>query len=350
MNRKLVLNSYSKKELEDITVSLGDKPYRASQIFKWLHGSRCRSFDEMSNLPKDLRNRLAEISEIAVITEESRVVSKKDGSIKILFGLPDGERIESVLLVDGERVTACISTQVGCRMGCKFCATAGIGFRRNLSAAEIAEQINMLEKVALSDHLTPEGRLTNIVFMGMGEPLDNFDSVYKALEILMDDNGYGYSHRRITVSTAGLTGKIKGLFELDTPVNLAVSLNASNQEIRGQIMPVSAKYPLDGLMELLKSLPVDKRKKIMLEYVLIKGINDSVANAWELARLVKKLPVKINLIRYNGGGESSLKPPVEADVLAFQKILVDNNISTFIRKSMGADILGACGQLAAGYR
>jgi len=297
-----------------------------------------------------MRCKLAEVSEIVTISKKSVVRSEKDASIKILFDLPDGERIESVLLVDRERVTACISVQVGCRMGCKFCATAGIGFRRNLSAAEIVEQINMLEQIALEDKLTAEGRLTNIVFMGMGEPLDNFSNVSKSLSILMDDNGYGYSHRRITVSTAGVTDKISKLFELDIPVNLAVSLNASNQEIRSQIMPIAVKYPIKELMNELNCLPVDKRKKIMIEYVLIRGINDSPENATELVSLVKKMPVKINLIKYNGGGISSFKPPLEQNVLEFQKILMDNNLSVFIRKSMGMDIMGACGQLAAKYK
>jgi 23S rRNA (adenine2503-C2)-methyltransferase len=348
--KKIVLNSCDKEELAEFVTSLGEKPYRASQMFKWLHGKRCRSLDEMSDLPKDARQKLAEISEILTITKQSEVLSPKDDSIKVLFTLSDGERIESVILTDGKRVTGCISTQVGCRMGCKFCATAKIGFRRNLSSAEIVEQVNMLEQITLANKFTTEGRLTNIVFMGMGEPLDNFENVRKSLLILMDDNGYGYSHRRITVSTAGIVGKMTKLFSLDTPVNLAVSLNAPNQEIRKEIMPVAVKYHLKDMIDELKCLPVDRRKKIMLEYVLIKGVNDSRENALELVSLIKKLPVKINLIRYNSGGDIALKPPSEQDVLDFQKVLTANSLPVFIRKSMGSDISGACGQLAAGYK
>ena len=349
MNKKTVLNSCGKKELGEIAASLGEKPYRAAQIFKWLHGNRVRSFDEMSNLSKQLRYSLAEISEIAAITEETRVISPKDSSVKALFLLSDGERIESVLLTDRNRLTGCISTQVGCRMGCKFCATGKIGFRRNLTAAEIVEQVNKLERIAKEDKRSSEGRLTNIVFMGMGEPLDNFDNVRNSLEILMDDNGYGYSHRRITVSTAGVAGKITKLFGLDTPVNLAVSLNASNQKTREQIMPVAAKYPLKELMDELTSLTVDRRKRIMLEYVLLEGINDSPRDAAELAKLAAKLPVKINLIRYNIGENRTFKPSSEQSALQFQKVLTDKTLSVFMRKSAGADIFGACGQLSAGY-
>jgi 23S rRNA (adenine2503-C2)-methyltransferase len=334
--------------LTDIALSLGEKPYRAGQLYKWLYSRRLADVEEMSDLPKAFRAALGEIAEVTTITEVDRKVSKKDRSIKFLFELSDGNRIESVILYDNERTTACISTQVGCKMGCKFCATAQIGFKRNLYTAEILDQVRILERVSLEEGMTPEGRLTNIVFMGMGEPLDNFDNVYKSLSILMDDDGYGYSHRRITLSTSGVTDKIMRLFTLKNPPHLAVSLNAPSQEQRLELMPVSQAYPLDRLLSVIKTLPMDKRKRVTFEYVLLKGINDSVEDAKTLVRLIKDMPVKVNLIRYNGGG-GSYKTPDEKNVLAFQKILVDNEISAFIRKSLGSDIMGACGQLAAGY-
>jgi 23S rRNA (adenine2503-C2)-methyltransferase len=339
-NFKISLNSCSLNELGDVVNSLGEKPYRAAQLYKWLYSHKCTSVEEMSDLPKSFRANLSEMAEITVIKEIHRQVSAKDGSMKFLFELPDGERIESVILHDHDRATACISTQVGCKMGCKFCSTARIGFKRNLSTAEILEQVRLLEEIS---------PLTNIVFMGMGEPLDNFDNVYKSLEILMNDHGYGYSHRRITVSTAGITNKLELLFNLKNAPHIAISLNAPTQSTRAEIMPISNAYPLEKLMNTVNKLPMQKRKRVTLEYVLLGGLNDQVQHAKELYNLIKNLPVKLNLIRYNGGGDPLLKKPDEKNVLAFQKVLVDNGVSTFIRKSLGADILGACGQLAAGY-
>ncbi|MDR2884238.1 MAG: 23S rRNA (adenine(2503)-C(2))-methyltransferase RlmN [Deferribacteraceae bacterium] len=349
MQKKLSLNSCSLEELTDIVLSLGEKPYRAGQLYKWLYFRKCAAVEEMSDLPKAFRTSLAEMAEVSIVAEVDRKVSKKDRSIKFLFELADGNRIESVILYDNERTTACISTQVGCTMGCKFCSTAQIGFKRNLTTAEILDQIRILERVSMEEGMTPEGRLTNIVFMGMGEPLDNFDNVYKSLSILMNEDGYGYSHKRITISTSGLTDKIAGLFKLETPPHLAVSLNAPTQEKRLEVMPISNAYPLNKLLALLRTLPMHKRKKITFEYVLLKGINDTTDDAKALVKLIKDLPAKVNLIRYNGGGNAEFKTPDEKNVLAFQKILVDNEISAFIRKSLGSDILGACGQLAAGY-
>lgn len=344
------LNSCSLDELKGVVNSFGEKAYRSAQIYRWLYRDKVLSIDEMTNLSFILRSNIAEMSEITSIKEISRMTSSKDGSVKLLFGLEDGERVESVILRDKDRVTACISTQVGCKMGCRFCATAGIGFKRNLKTAEILLQVKHLEDMA---SLEPgnEGRLSGIVLMGMGEPLDNFNNVHKALEILTDENAYGYSHRRVTLSTVGLVPKIKELFDkMDSPVNLAVSINASNQTVRKDIMPVSVKYPLEELVETLRALHIQKRKKITLEYVLLGGINDSRADALALVKLFKGIQVKINLIRYNGGGDVDLLAPGEKNTLDFQQVLIDNGLSAFIRKSLGADILGACGQLAAGYK
>jgi 23S rRNA (adenine2503-C2)-methyltransferase len=346
---KLSINSLSRDALADLVISCSQPKYRANQVFRWLHGEKCKSFDEMTNLPAAFRNALAEVAEITTIAEISRVVSKRDGSMKLLYQLSDGERVEAVLLKDRDRVTACISTQVGCRMGCRFCATAHIGFKRNLSAAEIVAQVDSLEKVATEIGITENGRLSGIVVMGMGEPLDNFNAVKTALDILHSEDGYSYSHRRITLSTAGVVPKLKELFAMESPVNLAVSLNAPDEVKRRDIMPISAKHSLSEVMNALRQLPLQKRKRITLEYVLLGGFNDSVMDARKLVKLVAGLPVKINLIRYNGGGDEDLKTPRNEDVLAFQEILTDSGLTAFIRKSLGADIFGACGQLSANY-
>ena len=331
-------------------VSLGHEKYRAAQVFSWLHREKCFTTDSMSNLPKKLRESLSDVAEISTIAEISRLTSPTDKSVKVLFELSDGARIEAVLLKDKERVTGCISTQVGCRMGCKFCATAAVGFKRNLNAGEIVAQVAALEKIAYELGFHEEERLSAIVIMGMGEPLDNLNHTICALAILMSDIGYGYSHKRITLSTSGVADKLKTLFSMSTPVNLAVSLNAATEEKRQRIMPISKKYPLKNLLDELKKLPVAKRKRITFEYILFGGFNDSKEDATELTRLVQGFPVKINLIRYNGGGaDKSLTPSNEKTVLAFQKILMDAGLNAFIRKSLGADIYGACGQLSAKY-
>jgi 23S rRNA (adenine2503-C2)-methyltransferase len=222
-------------------------------------------------------------------------------------------------------------------MGCKFCATATLGLKRNLLTAEILEQVRLLEGVAGE-------KLDNLVFMGMGEPLDNTENLIKALQLLLEC--YGYSHRKTTVSTVGLTPNIQRLFSLDTPVNLAVSINAPRQDLRRELMPISAKYPLDGLLAALKALPLQKRKRITLEYVLLGGVNDQEKDAKELLKIIKDIPVKINLIRFNGWSGSPYKRPIEKDVLAFQKVLTDRGFTAFIRRSLGGEINGACGQLA----
>lgn len=346
--RKLTLNNLNLSELENIALSLNEPKYRAGQLYQWLYKEKINKISKMTNLSKKFRDELENISEIDHIEEITKAVSKKDGSIKFLFGLSDGERVESVLLKDGERVTACISSQVGCKMGCTFCETAKIGFKRNLNVSEILSQVTALERVTLDEGMT-EGRLTNIVFMGMGEPLDNFDNVYKALEILMNENGYGYSHKRITVSTAGIVPRIKDIYKLETPVNLAISLNAASQEVRKSIMPISNKYPLHEVLAELKKVPINKRKKFTMEYVLLKNINDSKEDAQKLVKVLGKIPVKINLIRYNAGKKTTLVSSSWEDAEKFQKILTDAGLTAFIRKSLGSDIAGACGQLAAEY-
>jgi 23S rRNA (adenine2503-C2)-methyltransferase len=337
---KLSLNSCSLEELDKLIASAAEEPYRAKQLYRWLYADRVTALEEMTNIPSKLLSFLSEIAEITVLEEENRQSAKAEensGSIKFLFRLSDGLSIESVLLKDRGKLTACVSSQAGCRMGCKFCATASLGLKRNLLTAEILEQVRLMERAC-------GAKLDNLVFMGMGEPLDNTENVIKALQILLDC--YGYSHRKITLSTVGILPNLQRLFSIGTPVNLAVSINAPRETLRKELMPISAKYPLAELLTALKALPLQKRKRITLEYVLLGGVNDQEKDAKELLKLIRDIPVKINLIRFNRWDGAPFKKPKEEDVLRFQKILTDKGVTAFIRRSLGGEISGACGQLA----
>ncbi len=341
------IDCLSALELDDVIKSFNEQSFRSKQIYNWLYHNNVTSFDMMTNIPSSLREKLAKEYQFTYFEEVKRLTSS-DGSIKFLFKLEDNQHIESVLLSDGNRISGCISTQIGCRMGCKFCATAAaVGFKRNLTVGEILNQVAVLRKSA--EELFDE-KLLNLVFMGMGEPLDNFENLKKALEILLDDNAFGFSHRKITVSTSGLIDGIKDFFAMETPVNLAVSINGPNQHIRQEIMPISYKYPLKDLINTLKNVEIDKRKRITLEYVLLGGINDSLSHAKEFCQLIKGVKAKVNLISFNGSPFSTFKTPSEENVLQFQEYLINNNITVFIRKKLGQDISGACGQLAAEYK
>lgn len=339
----LCIDSASKDELKEIIASYSLPSFRAAQLYSWLYRSTVLSYDDMSNIPATLKEDLAKAHPFTEFHEVRRITSK-DGSIKFLFSLADGSHIESVLLRDGDKISACISSQVGCRMGCTFCATFNnMGFKRNLTAGEILAQVRHLRKVTRELF---DIRLSNLVFMGMGEALDNFDQFVKAVTILIDSDGFDFSHRKITVSTSGLIPQIERLFELDLALNLAVSLNASNEECRRKVMPISNKYPLEDLIACLARLPLDKRQRITLEYVLIGGVNDSINDAKALAKLAKKVKSKINLIIYNEHPFAEFSSPSESAVKKFQEYLISQNISTFLRKRLGKDISGACGQLA----
>lgn len=340
------IDCLSYEEMRTLTLFYGEQEFRSKQLYNWVYHNTVKSFDNMINLPLSFRERLAEDYSFTHLEEVKRLTSS-DGSIKFLFELEDGEHIESVLLRDGMRISGCISTQVGCRMGCKFCATSGaVGFKRNLTTGEILQQVSALR--ACANDLFEE-RLGNLVFMGMGEPLDNIDNLEKALKILLDDEAFGFSHRKITVSTSGLIDGIERFFSMDTPVNLAVSINAPNEQIRSNIMPITKKFHLNDLVKVLRNVPLDKRKRITLEYVLLGGVNDTLKHAQEFVSLIKGIKAKVNLIVYNGSPFSEFKQPKEENVLKFQEYLVNNKVSAFIRKRLGQDISGACGQLAAGY-
>ncbi len=325
--------------MEDWAEYIELKRYRGKQIFQWVYGKAAGSIDEMTNLSKEVRAVLAQKSYISNLSVVKRQVST-DGTEKYLFALEDGHSIESVLLPEEDRLTICISTQVGCGMGCAFCLTGKNGLERNLKSSEIINQF-----LKASEGLPQGKRITNVVIMGMGEPFANYNNVIKAVEILTNPFGANIGARRITISTSGLIPGMKNLGASGLNVNLAISLNASTDEQRSIIMPVNKKYPLAELLHACREFPLKQRKRISFEYVLIDGFNNSPEDAKRVARLLKGIRCKINLIPFNEFPGSQFKRPSESSVLTFQEILFDHNYTVFIRKSRGADILAACGQL-----
>jgi 23S rRNA (adenine2503-C2)-methyltransferase len=268
-----------------------------------------------------------------------KVLTDKDGTRKLLFRLLDGERIESVLIDEERRLTLCVSSQVGCALGCRFCLTGEQGYRRNLSAGEIVDQI-----CAARRELGPEERITNLVFMGMGEPLANLQQVAKALEIITSDHGLNFSTRKVTLSTVGLVPEMLELSRL-FPIKLAVSLHAADNETRSRIMPINRRYPLEELLEACRQLELPRRQRITFEYLLLAGVNDSAADAHKLAKLLKGLRAKINLIPFNEYPGSPFKRPAPNRIEDFQKILQEEHYTATVRQSRGAGIMAACGQL-----
>ncbi len=338
---KANIKDFDPKELETFIFELGEKPYRAKQIGAWIFAKSVDDFSLMTDLSLSFRDKLRESAEIRstlnLLSEQKSV----DGTKKYLFELYDGNKIESVLIPDKNRNTLCISSQVGCAMGCTFCLTARVGKIRNLSCAEIVDQYLEVNKIN-------NGSVTNIVYMGMGEPLDNLENTVRSLNIFTNSEYIGLSPRRITVSTSGLVHKIKELSER-VSVNLSVSLNAPSDAIRNEIMPVNKRFPVSTLLKECKRFPILRRKFLTFEYVIIKDLNDSTANANELAGLLKGVKCKINLIPFNEAAPITYKTPPVERVLEFQKILVSYGLNVKIRRSRGSDILGACGQLAATY-
>jgi len=339
----MIITDYSFEELQNHSFFKNEKPYRIKQIAQWIYTKGIFDFEKMTNLSKEFRNKLKENAEILTI-EKTQSVSSKDGTTKFVFKLKDGLFVESVLIPMNEgKITFCISSQVGCAMGCRFCKTATMGFIRNLTPSEIVSQVLLLKSYAN----LPEKKKFNIVFMGMGEPLHNTENVLKAIEILTDKNLMDLSPRRITVSTSGLIEGLKKLAEFPAKVRLAVSLNASNQKQREKIMPITKSNPLNKLIEELKKFPLSNRDRITFEYVLLKNFNDSEEDALRVYSLLKGLKHKINLIPFNPYPGSGFEKPEEKRVLRFQKILTDRNVNAIIRKSKGEDISAACGMLAS---
>ncbi|MDD3580391.1 MAG: 23S rRNA (adenine(2503)-C(2))-methyltransferase RlmN [Desulfobacca sp.] len=332
------LKEYTAIELERLLASWGQAPYRARQLQKWLYRGAF-DFDQMTDLSKDFRRQLADKALISRLTLTAHQRSQ-DGSVKFGFTLADGGGIESVVIPDGEHRTLCLSTQVGCAQGCRFCLTAQQGFTRHLSAAEIVNQV--LEVKARLDR---DQKLTNLVLMGMGEPLANFTNTLRALTILTAPWGLDFSSRRVTVSTVGLAPQIIQLGQA-IRVNLAVSLNAPDNATRSWLMPVNQRYPLEELLAACRAFPLPQHRRITFTYVLLKGVNDAPSQARQLARLLLGLKAKINLIAFNPHPQLPFERPSEHTILAFQEVLVAAHYTTLIRKTRGLDITAACGQLS----
>lgn len=319
------------------------KPYRASQILKWAYLRQADSFEVMTDLSKELRSLLSLHFTITRL-QKIHVETSQDGARKYLFKLRDGNHIESVLIPERNHYTLCISSQVGCAHGCRFCRTAQRGFIRNLTRGEIIAQV----RDVLND-LDDAKRLSNIVFMGMGEPLANYDNLIGAIETITDsDADLKFSNRRITVSTAGLAPKLSKLGR-DTRVNLAISLNATDNKTRDMIMPINRKYPIEKLIEACRLYPLEPGRRITFEYVLIKGVNDSIEDAGRLVSLLKPIKSKINLIPFNEHEGSEFLRPEDSVINRFQEILIQNHFTAIIRHSKGEDISAACGQLSGNW-
>lgn len=340
--KKIDLKNLTLDEIVNFVKSLGEQSFRGQQIFSWLYRPGIGSFSQMSNIALAFRAKLEEITLISQLALQAREESK-DGSIKYAFVLDDGAIIESVLIPDQDRHTLCVSSQVGCAMGCRFCLTGTMGFKRNLTAAEMVNQIHFVMEEL---NRQGKGRLNNLVFMGMGEPLANLDNLVTALNILLDPRGLNFSDRKVTVSTCGLVPKMAEFGRL-TSVNLAISLHAADDETRNQLMPVNATYPLDALLEACRRYPVPKRRRIMMEYVMIKDCNDSEAAARKLIKILHGIPCKINLLPFNECAALPFQCPSRATIEAFQEILLKADYTVMIRESRGADISAACGQLAS---
>ncbi len=317
----------------------GVPAYRATQVLGWTYRRRAASFAEMSDLPRALRADLAAAFVFPALAPDV-VARSADGTRKLLFKFDPGTAVEAVLIPDPPRLTLCISSQAGCGMGCAFCATARLGLVRNLSPVEIAGQVS-----AAQEQLRPGERISNIVFMGMGEPLANYAAVVDAIEILTSEWGLGFSPRRITVSTVGLVPAMQRLVR-DTAVNLAVSLSATTDAQRARLMPVNRRYPLAALMDMCRELPIPQRRRITFEYVMLAGVNDSLADADRLIRLLHGIRSKVNLIPFNpfpGAGFTGSPLPT---IQRFQERLLSAGVHATIRQSRGRDIQAACGQLA----
>ena len=344
-----IIQDLSKDELGELI-----KPsFRAKQIYNWIYHKYATSFDEMKNLPKGMREALDAEYTVSPL-KQVMVQNSKDGSRKYLYELHDGHTVEAVLLLmrdieyheDGsikhqERYTVCISSQVGCKVGCAFCLTAKGGFMRNLTAGEIVEQVRLIKK----DNNISANRRVNIVYMGMGEPLDNLKEVVKSVKIFADAEGMAIATHRQTISTSGLSSKIVKLGKEALGVNLAISLHAVDDALRETLMPINKAYNIKSIIDAVKDFPVNDRKRVMFEYLVIKNVNDDISAAKKLLSLLDGIKSKVNLIYFNPYGGTEFKRPSEIDMKKFQEYLTSHGLHCTIRESKGLDISAACGQL-----
>lgn len=341
---KINLLGLNSKGLEDFFLSLGEKPYRAQQVLKWIHFQGVRDIQLMTNLSKSLRQKIQEIADIT-IPEIAYENTAEDGTQKWLLRLADGNCIETVYIPEAGRGTLCVSSQVGCTLNCDFCSTGKQGFSRNLSTAEIISQVWVAARRLSSDQATHDRAVTNVVMMGMGEPLLNFENVVDAMNIMLDDFAYGLSKRRVTLSTAGVIPAMYRLREV-SDVALAVSLHAPNDELRNVLVPLNKKYPLKELMQACEDyFKEDKRRYVTMEYVMLAGVNDSLVHAKQLIALLKNMRAKVNLIPFNPFPNTSYQRSDKKTIDQFRETLMNAGINAITRKTRGDDIDAACGQL-----
>jgi 23S rRNA (adenine2503-C2)-methyltransferase len=338
---KLNLIGASQEEIAALTAELGEARFRARQLYDGLYRRRLRNWELFTDLGKALRQKLSGRAIIAY-PEPVAVFQSADGTRRYLLEIAGGHRIESVFIPEEKRDTLCVSTQVGCAVACLFCATGRLPMRRNLTAGEIVGQV-----LALQADRDSDAKRLNVVIMGMGEPLLNYDEVMKALQLMTDPLGMSISTRRITLSTAGIVPALERLAQEDLIPNLAISLNATTDDVRDRLVPINRKWNIAALLETCRRFPLEPRRRITFEYVLIEGINDTPEDALRLVQLLKGTKNKVNLIPLNGDPSIPLKPPGADRVLAFQRILLDHHLTAYIRQPRGADISAACGLLAA---
>ena len=335
------LKNCNQQELADIFKELGQPAFRAKQVFTWLHKG-VRSYEEMTNLPKALRDTLTEAYPIHAPKVVRKQESKRDGTIKYLWELADGNCVETVLMRYNYGNTVCISTEVGCRMGCAFCASTIGGLVRRLEPYEMLDEV-------LFTQLDSGLPISRIVLMGIGEPLDNFDNVMRFLELVNDENGMNISMRHISLSTCGLVPKIDELAKRKLQISLAISLHGPNNEIRSKVMPVNKAYPIEELLDACRRYYAATSRRLHFEYAMIDGVNDREEDAKEILRRLKGLPAHFNLIPLNHVEESPLKPSSKANVARFQKLLEEGGITVTVRRTLGGDIDASCGQLRRKY-
>ncbi len=337
MENKKALKNFTEAEMKEFMKEIGEKAFRGTQVYSWIYKG-AKTFDDMKNIPKSLREKLEEVSYIGNIDIELKLESKDGKTKKYLFLLNDGNIIETVMMDYDSRVTVCVSNQVGCRMGCRFCASTMDGLVRNLEPWEILDQIMKIQE-------DTGKRVSNLVLMGSGEPLDNYDNTKQFLKIVNDENGLNIGYRHITLSTCGIVPKIYELADLEIPINLAISLHSPYDDKRKEIMPVANKYSINEILDACRYYIKKTNRRVTFEYSLIKGVNDGKKEAESLAVLLKGMLCHVNLIPINEVDERDFKKPDKAFIYKFRDYLEERNIPATVRISMGSDISGACGQL-----
>ena len=337
------IKEFDLKELESKFLSLGIKAYHARQVFSWIYKKGVLDFNLMSDIPQKLREMLVSkfyISELKLL----KLFKSEDGTQKLLLGLKDGNCVEAVIIPTRDRVTACVSSQVGCKFGCNFCASGKLGFKRNLTAGEIIDEIIYLKDKA------PDNKLSNLVFMGTGEPMDNYANVMKAIRIINSGQGFNIGARKITISTSGVIPGIENLSREDLQIELSVSLHAADDKLRSALMPVNKKYPLKDLIKACKEYSLKTNRQVTFEYILIKDVNSSIKNAQDLVKLLEDFKLsKVNIIPFNSIKEFGAQTADKVTIISFQDYLAKHGIHAILRKERGEDIGAACGQLRLSY-